>query len=120
MAAKSYSIRLVGTSHYPAAIMACAPGDRIALRRQPDNPHDDQAIVALNPRGATIGYVPGDSWLRRAVQRDGHGCDAWIEKKFASADGDNIGVGILVQLTRGPMAAQPFPASHSPNPRSGA
>lgn len=33
-------------------------GDRLEFFREPDNPHDDQAIVIKNADGVKIGYVP--------------------------------------------------------------
>ena len=35
-----------------------AVGDRLAFFREPDNPHDAQAIVIKTAGGSKIGYVP--------------------------------------------------------------
>lgn len=34
--------------------------DKLDFFREPDNPHDDKAIVIRTPLGAKIGYVPQD------------------------------------------------------------
>ncbi len=36
------------------------PGDSLQLRREPDNPHDVNA-VRIEWQGHTLGYVPGDA-----------------------------------------------------------
>jgi len=36
---------------------ALHPGDRLELRREPDNPHDGMAI-AIHGAGAKLGYIP--------------------------------------------------------------
>ena len=50
----------------------------IELLREPANPFDTGAIVAAMPGGATIGYVPRDSFLRRAVHEEGKGTIARV------------------------------------------
>jgi hypothetical protein len=35
-----------------------APGAPLTLRREPENPHDANAIEVLTPSGAKLGYVP--------------------------------------------------------------
>lgn len=54
---KSY---VAGTRYYDAD-RACPDlmlGERLVLRRQPTNPHDDLAIEVLTEAGAKLGYVP--------------------------------------------------------------
>lgn len=47
---------LVGESHYQGALLQCDPGAVVELVREPDNPHDPNAIAAK--LGAqTLGYV---------------------------------------------------------------
>jgi len=38
------------------------PGERLALQREPDNPHDARAIAVLDGEGHKLGYIPsGDN-----------------------------------------------------------
>ena len=53
-------MHVAGTAYYDAEAVAgrLRPGQRLALRRQPANRHDDLAIEVLGPRGHKLGYVP--------------------------------------------------------------
>ena len=56
-----FDTTVVGTS-YIDGIEELEPflkeGDRLDLFREPDNPHDNMAIVVKNADGARLGYVP--------------------------------------------------------------
>jgi hypothetical protein len=52
-----------------------APGRRLVLRREPDNPHDPNAIAVDTEDGAHLGFVPrelapevGDDWSAVALR----------------------------------------------------
>ena len=49
-----------GTAYYDAEAAAdrLRPGQRLALRRQPENRYDALAIEVLGPEGHKLGYVP--------------------------------------------------------------
>src|SRR3546814_12133442 len=51
--------RVNGEPYYEAgtSVPTLAAGDRVVLRREPDNPHDRRAIEVLDARGAKLGYV---------------------------------------------------------------
>ena len=53
-------MHVAGTSYYAAAAAAdgLRPGQRLVLRRQPDNVHDALAIEVFGPAGHKLGYVP--------------------------------------------------------------
>jgi len=102
MPQKPYMVRLVGVSHYQDAIRSCAIGSEIKLLHEADNEFDDQAIAAVTLRGETAGYVPTDSWLRRAVHRDGFGASARVDQ-IGKGDGDNFGLRLEVTLEDGPI-----------------
>ena len=55
--ARSY---VVGAAYYDAAAAAgrLRPGQRLALRREPDNRYDALAIELFGPEGHKLGYVP--------------------------------------------------------------
>src|SRR3546814_3669169 len=55
--------RVNGEPYYEAgtSVPTLAAGDRVVLRREPDNPHDRRAIEVLAARGAKLGYVARSS-----------------------------------------------------------
>lgn len=93
---KTYSVPLVGVSQYQHAIAAVGEGEAVQLLREPDNPHDEEAIAAVC-HGDTIGYIGRDSWLRRAIIDEGRGCRAQILSVHRGLDA--VGVSLSVQLT---------------------
>lgn len=42
------------------ALELCEPGDKVMLRQEPDNPHDEHAIAVDNAEGMMMGYVPAN------------------------------------------------------------
>ena len=53
-------LHVAGTAYYDAEAAAdrLRPGQRLALRRQPENRYDALAIEVLGPEGHKLGYVP--------------------------------------------------------------
>ena len=53
-------MHVAGTAYYDAEAAAgrLRPGQRLALRRQPENRYDALAIEVLGPEGHRLGYVP--------------------------------------------------------------
>lgn len=51
---------VAGTAYYDAGTLltGLSAGQRLTLRRQPDNRHDDLAIEVLVPDTGKLGYVP--------------------------------------------------------------
>ncbi len=49
---------VAGNFYYTAQ---CYPGEFVQLVRNPENPHDPNAIVVLNSRGSQIGHLPRDT-----------------------------------------------------------
>lgn len=58
-----FSSKIVGIRHYEGADAAAER--RIRLRREPENPHDANAIAVFNHRGVQVGYLPREeaAWL---------------------------------------------------------
>ena len=73
-----YTVPLVGEQNYQSAVKRCRVGMPVELVCEPENPHDPKAIVAILPGGATLGYVPKDSFLQRAVHEEGKGAKARV------------------------------------------
>ncbi len=42
----------------PEVAVLLTPGTVLALAREPENPHDENAIAVLTPQGHHLGYVP--------------------------------------------------------------
>jgi hypothetical protein len=76
---------VAGAVHRPDALSSegAAPGRRLRLRAEPENPHDPNAVAVLTEDGLALGYVPrdlatsvGEGWSavvlreRRASPRD--------------------------------------------------
>lgn len=51
---------IAGLEYYDVAAQqhTLTPGAPLTLRREPDNPHDANAIEVLTPSGAKLGYIP--------------------------------------------------------------
>lgn len=55
--------RVAGFQHHRGAtemLGRMRPGARLILARQPDNPHDPNAVRVLSPSSIMLGYVPRD------------------------------------------------------------
>lgn len=99
---QSYPVPLVGEQHRQAAIASCGVGEAVQLLHEPDNPYDSDAIVAIC-HGDRIGYVPRDSWVKRAVFKDRKALRAQI-KSLNRGERSLVGVVIEVSVTTGPIA----------------
>ena len=76
------------------------------LEHEPQNQYDDRAIRAISPKGETIGYIPRDSWVRRAFHEDGTDLFARIEELLGgTADKPSLGVLLTLYTAQDAMAA---------------
>ena len=107
--ASTYSVGLVGESRYQPAVRASREGERVRLYREPDNPHDPDAIVAVNARGQIIGYIPADSWLQRVIHEEQKGVTASVAMVTGgTADKPSRGVVLEVELEGASVPARAF------------
>ncbi len=95
---KRYSVGLVGELHYQGAVRRARPGDGVTLALQPDNPHDRNAIVALDRHGDILGYVARENFLQRLVHEEGRGASATVMKVVEEAQGRNLGIVLEVEI----------------------
>lgn len=93
----AYPIGLAGESNYQSAIAKLRHGDPVQLMFEPDNPFDEGAIAAVDRHGNTIGYLPRDSWARRALVKERKGCTAKVIS-LRKSNGGHRGVVIEVVL----------------------
>ncbi|WP_145916853.1 hypothetical protein [Erythrobacter sp. QSSC1-22B] len=93
---KTYETSIVGESHYRDAVKATKVGDYVDLVIEQGNPHADEGIALRvdNMDGDTVGYILSDSWLFRAIVKEGKGCLAKVEFK----GGRPAGLRLRVQL----------------------
>ncbi|HEX8419449.1 MAG TPA: HIRAN domain-containing protein [Sphingomonas sp.] len=96
-APRTYKVGIVGENNYQPAIRGCTVGQRVRVLHETGNPHDDLALVVVATGGKTIGYIPRDHWLRRAIHEEGQGCAATIAA-IERAGGGSLGVVIDVAM----------------------
>lgn len=69
-------LRVVGVAgagrHHNDALQSAgaAPGRRLRLRRDPDNPHDENAVAVDELGGAQVGWVPRETAAQLAPELD--------------------------------------------------
>lgn len=81
-------------------VKKCKGGERLVLRRDPDNEHDQFAVAVHRANGDQIGFIPSDSaeWMGRCMD-EGH--EFWAEVKEVTGQGrDTLGVNIRVGWKR--------------------
>lgn len=74
----SYKVGVVGEANFQSAIARCAVGERVEVFHEIGNPHDAKALVVVDRRRETIGYVGRDHWLRDLIHDEGRSCEATI------------------------------------------
>ncbi len=78
-------------------IAALAPGDTLALRREPDNPHDPHAVRVAAPDGRMIGYLRARVAGRIAPAMDAGGRYRAIVSRVTGGGDRTLGVNVHVQ-----------------------
>jgi hypothetical protein len=89
-------IRVAGTSYRSDEVgdPGFEPGNPLTLVREPDNPHDANAISVWNAdRTAQAGYVPADVAAELAGFEDLRALSLW---EWRGADGARVGLRALV------------------------
>ncbi len=101
-----YPVAIVGKQHYQRAIAAIGEADDVVLLHEPDNPYDDRAIAVVC-HGDTIGYLPRDCWLARALIDEGKPVSARVARLSNDEQGI-IGVTIEARLPGEPLRDRSF------------
>ncbi|MEG3169398.1 HIRAN domain-containing protein [Sphingomonas sp. LB3N6] len=91
-------------------LLLCAPGEPVALRREPKNPHDANAIAVFSTRGVQMGYVSAERapLIGRRMQQEEHvavfqallGSMGYVRIRFGG------GAPTLPDLAEGELAAR--------------
>ncbi|MEO8520560.1 MAG: HIRAN domain-containing protein [Acidobacteriota bacterium] len=93
-------------------------GEAVVLEREPDNPHDGNAILVLTQGGIELGYVPRELAKQMAPLLDG-GADveATVKKLLTAAEGYTLPVVIStlrrVETSSAESSRPPALATHS-------
>jgi HIRAN domain len=96
-------VKVAGTSYRLEGLQdpGFAPGSPVLLRREPENPHDPNAIGVWNAEGsAQAGYVPRDraAGLAAALSAEEH--EALSLWEWRAADGRRFGLRIVTAPKR--------------------
>lgn len=101
---RDYSLNIVGESFRnpdgssrQAELKRCKPGERIELRREPDNPHDADAVAVYSARGVQVGYIASAhaEWIGGQIDR-GKPTQAIVECVKGGGKGEKLGLVIRV------------------------
>jgi hypothetical protein len=87
---KQYFLGIVGEASYQPVIRQCAPGQRVHIVRETENPYDNEALAVTTDGGDTLGYIARDCWLRDAVHEEGRGCEATINEIRTAVRGSSV------------------------------
>ena len=88
--------------HNPAHCTALVLGSRLALRREPTNPHDGNAVEILS-NGVKLGYIPRMEATLLAKMLD-HGFPLYAKAVVSDTTYDFTQVNISVWVPAWPMA----------------
>lgn len=91
-------------------LLVCAPGEPVALRREPKNPHDANAVAVFSARDVQVGYVSAERapLIGRRMQQEDHvvvfqalvGSMGYVRIRFGG------GAPTLPDLVEGELAAR--------------
>lgn len=100
-----FSLPVVGVQYHnedgssrQEELRRCEPGEPIWLERQPDNPHDRNAIAVFSDRRVQVGYIAARHacWLASKIDREYpvHG----VVGRIKGAMFDDCPLGMVVRL----------------------
>jgi single-stranded-DNA-specific exonuclease len=98
----TYALGIVGESYRQDAIRHCRQGDRVILRREPENPHDANAVAVLREDGEQIGYLSRDHavWVAERMDK-GRQVEAKI-KLLTGGTKDKPTRGVVIEVDTTP------------------
>lgn len=95
-------------THRQILIAQCRNGQTLALRAEPENPHDRHAVAVFNSHGLQLGYLPSNARDASAILR-GEAISASVLKLLGGPRwwhrlfGIKRSFGLLIQLTKAPI-----------------
>ena len=109
--AKSYRVGLVGEQFHQDTVADLEVGSPIAIHHEVGNPHDVEALVALDKHQRIVGYVSKNSWLLGAVHDQKKSCIAKINSITRDEKGGDFDhVVLMVDLVPEPISTVAYSA----------
>jgi hypothetical protein len=106
---RAYPSRVVGVSHEGRAeyiAQSVFEGDALTLVREPQNPHDPDA-VSVSHKGRKIGYIPRTSqWVARSLD-EGDTHEVQVQEFILDDNDALVGLSILITITKDGDAPAP-------------
>lgn len=98
----TYTLNVVGESYRQDAIRRCREGHRVVLKREPENPHDANAVAVLRENGEQIGYLSRDNaeWVAEVMDK-GKQVEAKI-KRITGGTRDKPSRGVVIEVDTAP------------------
>lgn len=102
-----YTCNLAGESYRQDTIRRCREGERVILKREPNNPHDKNAVAVLRQNGEQIAYLTRDNaeWVSRVMDEGRE-----LEAKIKCITGGSRGKptrGVLIDIDTTPGSPTP-------------
>ena len=94
-----FTVRVAGVSHYPDAVSRCFVGQTVRLVREPNNPHDKNAIRCDASGSGTIGHIERDEAKFLAEDIDGGSRVLAVIHAFVGGDRYRPNIGVIIQVT---------------------
>jgi len=102
----TYTLSIVGESHYQDAIRRCRQGGRVILKREPENPYDENAVAVLREDGEKIGYLTRDNavWVAE-IMDEARQVEAKIER-ITGGTKDKPTRGVVIDVDTTPLRTE--------------
>jgi hypothetical protein len=99
-----YTLKIAGVSFHQKEIKLCREGERLILKREPENKYDSDAVAVLRENGKLIGYISRDDaeWVSRIMDEGKQ-----VEAKIKWINGGTRGkptYGVIIDLNTTPEA----------------
>jgi hypothetical protein len=92
-----------GTSRQ-SIIKRCRPGEILHLVREPDNPHDANAVKVLRQNGEQLGYLPGHVVMTGLARELDRGSHFRVKVTAITGDGEET-LGVNIKIADVPEAS---------------
>jgi single-stranded-DNA-specific exonuclease len=102
----TYTCNLSGESYRQDTIRHCREGERVILKREPDNPYDENAVAVFRQNGDQIAYLSRDNaaWVAHLMD-EGKELEARI-KRITGGTRDKPTRGVLIDVNTAPEYQQ--------------
>ena len=94
----SFTTNVAGISYRQDAASRCQVGDPVQLIREPENPHDENAIQVLSIDGEPLGYIPRSQSAELAADMDSLSRVSATIKKVTGGYDDKPTIGLVLEI----------------------